>query len=109
MLKDTFSRRFTELDASYGSIPFKSYQHEEGCYVPDGQWHKWATSVQNLILAVFGEASPHYKNFVAMYTKCGGGDSSVRTLRALFQSAKEDFEGGYVFDVDLRVSGGSIW
>lgn len=44
-------------------------------------------------------------NYVTMYAKCGGDDSSVRTLKALFQSAKEDFEGGYVFDVDLRVSG----
>lgn len=105
MLKDTFARRFTELEASYGSIPFKSYQQQEGSYVPDGQWQKWATSVQNLILAVFGETSPHYTNFVAVYAKCGGGDSSVRTLKALFLSAKEDFEGGYVFDVDLRVSG----
>ena len=105
MLKDTFSRRFEELEASYGSIPFRSYQGQEGSYVPDGQWHKWATSAQNLIRAVFGEASPHYMNFVTLYAKCGGSDSSVRTLRALFQSAREDFEGGYVFDVDLRVSG----
>ena len=105
MLKDTFARRFHELEASYGSIPFRAYGHQEGSYVPDGQWHKWATSAQNLIRAVFGETSPHYMNFVAMYAKCGGGDSSVRTLKALFQSAKEDFEGGYVFDVDLRVSG----
>lgn len=106
MLSDTFARRFIELETSFSSIPFVAYQYQEGSYVPDGQWQKWATSAQNLILAVFGEASPHYKNFVAAYAACGGGDDSrVRTLRALFLSAKEDFEGGYVFDVDLRVSG----
>lgn len=29
----------------------------------------------------------------------------VKRLQGLFKSAKEDFEGGYVFNVDLRVSG----
>lgn len=105
MLKDTFGRRFTELVTSFSSIPFTPYQSQKGSYVADGQWQKWATSAQNLILAVFGEQSPHYKNFVAAYTKCQGEDSRVKTLNALFLSAKEDFEGGYVFDVDLRVSG----
>lgn len=76
-----------------------------GSFVPDGQWQKWATSAQNLIRAVFGEQSPHYQNFVKAYEACRGSDSSVRTLNALFRSAKEDFEGGYVFDVELRVSG----
>lgn len=105
MLKDTFARRFIELEASFDSIPFAAYQYVEGNHVPDGHWQKWATSVQNLILAVFGETSPHYKNFLASYAKCDGDGSLVRTLKALFLSAKEDFEGGYVFDVDLRVSG----
>lgn len=105
MLKDTFARRFTELEIGFKAIPFIPYSHGTGTQVPDGQWQKWATSAQNLILAVFGEAAPHYVNFVAAYGKCRGDDSQVRTLNALFLSAKEDFEGGYVFDVDLRVSG----
>ncbi len=105
MLKDTFSRRFTEHEAGFNSVPFVSYRNTGGTYVPDGQWQKWATSAQNLVLAVFGEPSPHYKNFVAAYAACDGDDSKVKTLKALFLSAKEDFEGGYVFDVDLRVSG----
>ncbi|CAG0985702.1 hypothetical protein ANAEL_02008 [Anaerolineales bacterium] len=106
MLRETFARRFTELDASFSSIHFKPHGGGmHGSYVPDGQWQKWATSAQNLIRAVFGESSPHYQNFVKAYEECGGADHSVRTLNALFLSAKEDFEGGYVFDVELRVSG----
>ncbi|WP_026603141.1 DUF4145 domain-containing protein [Methylomonas sp. 11b] len=106
MLRDTFARRFTELEASFSSIPFKSHSRGiPGSYVPDGQWQKWATSTQSLIRAAFGELSPHYQNFVNAYKECGGSDSSVRTLNALFLSAKEDFEGGYLFDVELRVSG----
>jgi len=106
MLRDTFARRFNELETSFSSIHYLSYGGGMvGSYVPDGQWEKWATSTQNLIRAVFGEASPHYQNFVTAYKACRGEDFSVRTLNALFLSAKEDFEGGYVFDVELRVSG----
>src|SRR5690606_14661403 len=32
-------------------------------------------------------------------------DYHVKVLQGIFQSAREDFEGGYIFDVDLRVSG----
>jgi hypothetical protein len=106
MLRETFARRFSELDASFSSIRFEpDGGGMHGSYVPDGQWQKWATSAQNLIQAVFGEPSPHYQNFVKAYLVCQGEDYRVRTLNALFLSAKEDFEGGYVFDVDLRVSG----
>ncbi len=104
MLNETFARRFSELEKSYGSLPFTSNQHS-GRYVPGGQWRRWATSVQSLVLAVFGESSPHYKNFVTEYEKCAGSDYQVESLRAVFLSAREDFEGGYVFDVELRVAG----
>ena len=76
-----------------------------GRYVPTGQWEGWATSAQNLILAVYRESAPHYLNFRAAYTNCAGGESEVNRLRSLFGSAKEDFEGGYVFNVEMRISG----
>lgn len=106
MLKEVFARRFVELEVGFSSIEFKPYgDRMSGSYVPNGHWQKWATSAQNLILAVFGENSPHYQNFIKSYAACEGSDHSVKTLNALFLSAKEDFEGGYVFDVEMRVSG----
>ncbi|NOV32121.1 hypothetical protein [Methylomonas sp. ZR1] len=106
MLRETFARRFTELEASFSSIIFTPYgAGRSDRRVADGQWEKWATSAQSLIRAVFGEPSPHYQNFLKAYGNCRGAEHSVRTLNALFLSAKEDFEGGYVFDVELRVSG----
>jgi hypothetical protein len=56
-------------------------------------------------LAVFGRTSPHYENFVAAAARCSGYDYDVKTLRGVFLAAKADFEGGYVFNVELRVSG----
>jgi hypothetical protein len=54
---------------------------------------------------VYGGNSPHYENFVTASKKCLGYDYEVATLRGVFLSAKDDFDGGYVFNVDLRVSG----
>jgi hypothetical protein len=105
MLSATFSKRFSELEISFRTLPYKERSGFSGSYVPHGQWRQWATSAQNLIRALFGESSPHYTNFVTLYAYCGGADYDVAALKAVFMSAKEDFEGGYVFDVDLRVSG----
>ena len=49
--------------------------------------------------------SPHYINFTKAMRRCSGSDHEVNALKGIFRSAKEDFEGGYVFNVELRVSG----
>lgn len=108
MQKEIFQRRFKELQKQSESMPFHSTGgiiSGSGSHVPSGVWQKWATSVQSLIKAVFGDLSPHYVNFVNAFNKCSGYEHSVKVLQGIFLSAKENFEGGYVFDVDLRVSG----
>jgi hypothetical protein len=101
----TFAKRFAELEQSFKQIPFVNSGYGSGRYVPDGKWQGWATSVQNLFRAVFGDASPQWANFKRAYDECRDSDHEVAGLNALFLAAKEDFDGGYVFDVDLRVSG----
>jgi hypothetical protein len=66
---------------------------------------RWATSAQSLIRAVYGENTPHYRNFCKAINDCNGYDHQVLLLRGVFLSAKDDFDGGFVFNVDLRVSG----
>lgn len=105
MLKEMFSRRFTELAASFGAIQFVGPAYDLERYNEFGQWRQWATSAQSLIRAVFGEESPHYRNFTTSYGHCNGYEGSINGMRAVFLAAKDDFDGGYVFDVDLRVSG----
>jgi hypothetical protein len=103
-LNEIFKKRFAELADAHTKFPY-----EDGGmgskFCPSGQWEGWATSSENLIRAVFGEEAPHYKNFRAAYANCQGGLSHVAKLIALFRSAKDDFEGGYVFNVELRISG----
>lgn len=106
MLKETMSKRFVELQAQSNSLPFRSNSGGmSGSHVPEGVWQQWATSAQSLIRAACGEQSPHYTNFVTAFKECSGYDYHVKVLQGIFQSAREDFEGGYIFDVDLRVSG----
>jgi hypothetical protein len=105
MMQDTFSRKFQELSDAISEIGFRPTDDYGFTMVTDGKWRGWATSVQNLLLAVYGESAPHYVNFVTLYQQCGGGRESVETLFHLFRSAFVDFKGGYVFDVDLRISG----
>lgn len=106
MINDIFTKRFKELEDSYRTLRFKANgEGRSGTHVESGEWKRWATSAQNLILAVFGEQSPHYQNFLQSYNDCSGYDYSIRTLFGVFQSANDDFSGGYVFNVDLRVSG----
>ncbi len=104
MLHTAFTTRFAELERSFAELPYESSEYT-GRYVPKGKWRQWATSAQSLIRAVFGESSPHYANFLALYEKCHGSEEEVGSLKAVFASAKEDFDGGYVFNVELRVSG----
>jgi hypothetical protein len=104
MMKSVFAKRFTEIKAQLDQIRYVPSSGSVN-YVPSGVWQQWATSAQSLIRAVFGERSPHYVNFVDAFKNCHGYDYDVAVLKGVFLSAKEDFEGGYVFDVDLRVSG----
>lgn len=106
MLKDVILKRFEELQGQSNSLPFRPNSGGmSGSYVPAGVWEQWATSAQSLIRAACGEGSPHYANFVAAFEKCRGFDDQVKVLQGIFSSARDDFTGGYIFDVDLRISG----
>ena len=103
-MNNTFLRRFQELQDKSDSIQFES--DEDGIVsVPDSIWLSWATSAESLIKAVFGEGSPYYINFTEAREGCRGYESGVRLLQGLFLGAKEAFEGGYVFNVELSISG----
>lgn len=103
-MNELFTRRFQELVRKQSEIGFVK-DGMGSSYVPNGQWKGWATSVQSLLMAVFGETGQQYINFTAAYNQCMGYDHEVYTLFHLLNSAKDDFDGGYVFNVELRVSG----
>jgi len=100
-----FSKRFLELEQAFAVLPLRPAATGSSKYVPSGDWKQWATSAQSLVRAVFGVEDPHYVNFVEAYRKCNGYDYEVQGIGGVFKSAKDDFEGGYVFNVNLRISG----
>ena len=105
MLNDKFSERFRQLHDKAEALPVA--RSERGnMYFERDAWYSWATDCQFLIKSIFGENSPYYENFVDEMKKCNNSFDSVQSLRSLFVSYKEAFEGGFVFnDVELSISG----
>ena len=103
-LQSIFKKRFDELEEHYVALPRIRNSSTPGTHIPSGAWRKWTTSAQSLIRAVCGENSPHYINFVAEVSRCYGYDSHIDAVHGQFLSAKEDFDNGYIFNVELRVS-----
>ena len=103
-MNDKFLQRFRELQDQSDSIQFEPNEYGS-LYAPRFVWLSWATSAESLIKAVFGEESPHYINFANVIKNCRGSELSIKTLQGIFLSAKEAFEGGYVFSIELSISG----
>ena len=103
MINDRFADRFSELQSEWDEMPFERSNYG-GRYVQSGIWEKWATSVESLIKAACGTNSPYHKNFIKAQKVCSGNEIQLKALAGIFRSAKEAFEGGYLFDVEREVS-----
>lgn len=60
---------------------------------------QWGTSVTNLLQRVFREDSVHYKMFQKQFLSCTYFDHAFLECIAIFNAAKEDYEGGYLFSM----------
>jgi len=60
--------------------------------------YQWATSVQGLLVRVFGETSEHYKNFTA---QVGSNLTFSPTYQAqgILKAAKDDYDHGQLFEL----------
>ena len=101
MINDRFTARFAELQRELVEMPVTK---TVPAYVESGVWQKWATSAESLIGAVCGTQSPYYKNFSMERERCNGDHHEVKALVGIFRSAKEAFDGGYIFDIERDVS-----
>lgn len=68
-------------------------------------YYQWRTSVQSLLYQVYGDKHPTYVRFDKDSKKASMGElhSDFLYFRSLFDSAKEEFEGGYLFDLRKMV------
>ena len=103
MINDKLETRFSELKNELDEMPHIPGKYG-GRYVEPGIWKKWATSVESLLMAACGADSPYYLNFIKEKEKCRAGASEIKVLAGIFQSAREAFDGGYLFDVERDIS-----
>jgi hypothetical protein len=68
-------------------------------HVPRSEVVGWGTSVISLFRQIFGSDGVHTQHFQAAYANFSGYYSSYETLLALFNAAREDYEGGYIFSI----------
>lgn len=94
-------KRFIELDEVAGGIlDAKGPSDVHGYYaVESAAVISWATSVLNLLHRVVGEDSAHFQQFQQRFKKFTQYESEFVQCMAVFQSAKEDYEGGYLFNM----------
>jgi hypothetical protein len=59
----------------------------------------WGTSVLNLLQRAFGESSTHFKRFEQHFNDYDTLESSFKGLQAILAAAKEDYGGGYLFNL----------
>ena len=63
----------------------------------------WATNVLNILQRIFGENSIHFKEFSSHAENVGISEYSFRSVVAIFNAAREDYEGGYLFNLQSLV------
>jgi len=67
-------------------------------YVDSRMAFQWATSVQNLLVRVFGSDSEHYKNFTHQVEQHLTYSPTYRA-QGILKSAQDDYVKGFVFDM----------
>lgn len=105
-LDSLIQKRLNELETKGKSISALKYARIVGArngrevdYVPVADTKGWGTSVLSLLRQAFGSESVHTQQFEGAFTDFNGRLSSFRALYAVFASAKEDYEGGYIFSL----------
>jgi hypothetical protein len=101
------TRRFQELQQKADGVigakiidDFMSNEYGMRYYiVPSELYKEWATNVLNLLQRTFRESSIHYQNFAAHYGSFDGSESSFHDSYGIFKAAREDYEGGYLFNI----------
>jgi hypothetical protein len=103
-------RRFAELEAQASQIEAtRTANHglNSGTEVSVNreQFLAWCVKVKNLLTRACGHDSEHYKAFdlAEKHSSWSGNLYSFQSTCAVFNAAKEDFEGGYLVSVKTLV------
>jgi hypothetical protein len=92
-------KRFTELDAKADEVKKTAHTKDYIVQVDSAKLKEWMTNVLSLLQRVFGEDSIHYRNLHIQYQLSRPYQSVFHDCRGIFNAAREDYEGGYLFNV----------
>ena len=73
--------------------------------VDSQEFHEWATSVLALLQRVFGTSSVHFIQFSEKLNAFAGYKGNYEMCAGIFNSAKEDYEGGHVLSLQTAITG----
>lgn len=97
-------KRFADLENQYNCISWNRPK-DASSYADSSEWQRWVTSAFNLIKNVLGEDSIHYQNFKLISTNAKGWEEELEQLNGIFLAAKDDYEGGYLFNIESIILG----
>ncbi|MCK4858454.1 MAG: DUF4145 domain-containing protein [candidate division Zixibacteria bacterium] len=100
MLTDNLvKKRFAELTDKAHAIQKTRKLSGEGVIVDAEILIEWATSVLSLLQRVTGKDSVYCQHFSKAADFIKGWHYEFAECRAVFKAAREDYEGGYLFDL----------
>ncbi|TFH34277.1 MAG: DUF4145 domain-containing protein [Anaerolineales bacterium] len=104
-LNQLISQRFNELEEKIEGVR-QSRQFElnmsvghNAPIIPYAMVAGWATNVQSLLHRTFGDGSIHLQEFRSVFAAFKRWETEFDSCVAVFMAAKEDYEGGYLFNV----------
>ena len=104
MDQEKIQEQYEKLEKLFNEIRWS--RPEPHGYAQADQGHQWASSTRNLIRCISGTTSDHYADFSAI---CGRPRFLYRetfwALRGILNSVKDDYESGFIFSLESRISG----
>ncbi|QDV69079.1 hypothetical protein Poly24_27930 [Rosistilla carotiformis] len=104
------SQRFQELHDKATAIAaaktpwfFDRNEGEQLFKIDTANFTGWATSVLNLLQRLFGEDSIHFQHFSRNSAGVSESYNGFKRTLSIFDAAREDYEGGYLFNLQSLV------
>jgi hypothetical protein len=97
LLLKRFDELLEQLKAVEATKHYRSGSFVDGSYVENNLLINWKLKARNLLSLACGEDSEHYRTFVKLEEgrTYSTNHETMLELKAAFEAAREDYEGGY--------------
>lgn len=105
-ISQRFINLIEEVDSIEASKTRYSGDFKDGWLIDSNAFLAWRVKAKNTIIQVCGENSQHFIAFTQSEKISGLGDSNhsaLKRTRAVFNAARDDFEGGHLLSIKALV------